>query len=555
MLTSRKELNLIVLLFLFSLIPPSLGLLAYYRYEDFYIMAFMKTNLPDFSWSSFIKVFYTKIYEYHRPVTNFIYWIGYLVSYNEPVLLHSLASLFYGFVAVILYLISRFFLGVLSSTISVLIFVTFGPVVTISWWTGTFAILPGLLLFLSSILFFLHIPKSPRLYTWLSFSFLILSFFMKESFIILSPLFFLFCISSPDFRTRNHFIIALGLIPFALAKVYIANVIIGATVNEHVHFNILEVDPNVIWSNLYSFWKLLTYGHNYWFVLLAFLSISPKVFQDERKVWLFIPLVCVVVLSFRVLHQTWPIDLVMFVLSILYLWYCTFYERIWMAWISLGLSQLVFWDIPIIGGIMNRMILEPSIGFALLIGAGLSRQIEFIQSSGFSLKRPLQLLYGSRISMLKFVTCVSVIFGGMIGIGEEIFILGGRQLGRDMVMWYNQGAVLEDIIDHIVEEVPPEAALIISEPPLDGMQVTDQLGDALFLFDRSDISISYATGDMISQTVKNMETDQPIFLVSSNPYDEGLLRDQQPIIQLEYESEHGVFDGYIYKLNARLQEP
>jgi len=568
-IVNNKVINRTIIIFILAIIPPSLGMFSFYRYEDFYHMAYMKIHLPDFSWQSFQNIPNLRLYEYYRPVLTFFYWLGYLLSHNNPTILHALASLSFGVMTVLIYVIARFFSGDLSGVLAAVIFATFGPLVAVSWWTGTFAVLPGFILFLTGIIFFLYLERHVNLYTTIALFLFASSFFNKESFIILSPILLLFCLFSPKFRTRHHFIVALGVIPFALAKVYISNVIMGATVNSHVHFNVLEVDHLVIWTNLYSYWQLLVYGHNYWFVLLALLSISPKIFQDERKTWMFIPLVCAVVFTLRVLHQTWAIDLILMVLSVIYLWYCTFYERIWAAWIVLGLSQLVFWDISIIGGIMNRLIIEPSVGFALFIGMGLSRQINFIRSLGFSLKQPLQWLHDSRHALLKSVTCLSIISGCIIGIGEEVFVLGGRQLQRDMIMWYNQGAVLEDIIDYIVEEVPSDATLIISEPPLEGMQVTDQLGDALFMLARPDISISYddTASHMkphtyihphtpLRQALKRMTEGQPVFLISTNPLDIKRVEDEHAVhYRLSFQSVHDQFDGYIYELKPLSQAP
>lgn len=538
-----------IIVFVVAIIPPSLGLFSFFRYEDFYHMAYMKIHLPDFSWDSLLNIPTHRLYEYYRPVLTFFYWLGYLLSHNNPIILHALASLSFGGIAVLIYFIARFFSGELAGLLAAVAFATFGPSISVSWWTGTFAVLPGFILFLFGILSFIYLDRHYKRYTVLSLFLFACSFFNKESFIILSPLLLLFCLSTPKFRSRYHFMVALGVIPCALAKVYIANIIMGATVNSHVHFNILEIDPTIIWTNLYSYWQLLVYGHNYWFVLLSLLSVGPMIFQDKQKVWTFLPTICAVVFILRIFNQIWAIDLILIVLTFTYLWYCSYYERIWVAWIALGLSQLVFWDIPIIGGLMNRLILEPSVGFALLLGSGLARQIQAIRDLNLSKINPLHLFRMQRTRALKYVFSTSISAGAFLGIAEEVTYLGGRQLMRDFDMWYSQGAVLEDIIGYVVNDMPTDTALIMSEPPLAGMQVTDQMGDALVLFDRSDISVSYTDLNSLKQSIQRVDMKHPVFLISTNPLDQQNMEEgHTALFRLSFQSVHDEFTGYIYEL-------
>jgi hypothetical protein len=100
------------------------------------------------------------------------------------------------------------------------------------------------------------------------------------------------------------------------------------------------------------------------------------------------------------------------------------------------------------------------------------------------------------------------------------------------------------------------------------MQVTDQLGDALFLLAHPDISISYEDTDShmkphtyiqphtpLRQALKRMTEGQPVFLVSSHPYKQDLIGDRQVTAQWVYESKYDVFDGYIYRLKPLPTEP
>ena len=77
------------------------------------------------------------------------------------------------------------------------------------------------------------------------------------------------------------------------------------------------------------------------------------------------------------------------------------------------------------------------------------------------------------------------------------------------------------------------------------MQVTDQMANALFLFDRPDIAITYAAGDSLRQALMGITGNKPVFLVSSNQYAPNFLDNLQVSNQLTYKSEHGVFDGYL----------
>jgi hypothetical protein len=127
---------------------------------------------------------------------------------------------------------------------------------------------------------------------------------------------------------------------------------------------------------------------------------------------------------------------------------------------------------------------------------------------------------------------------------------------RDLDMWYSQGAVLEDIVGYVVNDVPSNAALIMAEPPLDGMQVTDQMGDALVLFDRQDISVSYTGIDSLIQSIRRIDIKQPVFLVSTNPLDKKKMEEDQTVhYRLSFQSVHDQFDGYIYELKPLSQTP
>ena len=167
-------------------------------------------------------------------------------------------------------------------------------------------------------------------------------------------------------------------------------------------------------------------------------------------------------------------------------------------------------------------------------------------------------------NVLKYTFSASICAAAILGIAEEVTYLGGRQIIRDLNSWYSQGAVLKDVVGYIVNDVPPDATLIITEPPLDGMQVTDQIADALVLFDRPDISVSYIRSDSLSQSIlrlhtahqKSINIKQPAFLVSTNPlYQKSMKEDHSIDFRLSFQSAHDRFNGYIYEFGPTPQVP
>ena len=378
-LYSRRATFNYIVIFTLALIPPALGIHSFYRYEDFQILTDMKIHMPDFSWVSFTNGFQSQFWEYYRPMSKLIYWASYLIAGNDPFIMHALLCVSYGLNAVCIYIIGRFFSGNLAGWLGALLWATLAPIVIISWWTGSGGNFPASLLFHMGIILFLYASVAPRLITPIALFLFLFSFFYKESFIMLSPILLGFLLSNKRFHTKAHFIIAIVAPLLAGMKVWIASALIGATLNQHVHLNLFEIPLSTIWGNFQDYARLLVYGHNYAFVILGLLSTTIFIIKKDNTRTLVMIGVFILMIIFRGTGQMGLLDLTILLLTVFYLLTCSSIEKVWLLWIALGLSQVLFWDIRISGGIMNRLLIQASFGFALFLGGALAHQIHFVQ--------------------------------------------------------------------------------------------------------------------------------------------------------------------------------
>ena len=512
-----------LVVFVLAIIPAAIGIHSFFRYEDFSTLAHMKLYMPDFSWESLIRCIQSQTWEYYRPVSNIIYWLGYLVAGNNPFKLHVLFCAFYGLNMVCIYIIGRFFSGELTGWLSALLCATFAPVVVISWWTGTGGNFPASFLFHLALVVFLYAPAKPLVSVPVALFLFLCTFFYKESFIILSPLLLGFCIMDRRFQTKPHMLIALIAPVLAGIKILIANSLIGSTLNEHVHLNILEIAPAIIWGNFSDYARLLIYGHNYVFVILGLLSTTVLAIKSDKLRTLALLGVIIVVVSYRFLYQQmWLMEWMIILLVLYYAWKCTRIEKVWLLWIALGLVQVLFWDLRIVGGIMNRLIIQSSFGFALFLGFTLTPYIRSIYQTiqpYVRIQSRAALYPDLRAHFFKTTYAALIIVFLLFGIREEVTSLGMKQIGRERAAWIKQGQALETVIQYLVRSLSEKALLIVITPSLSGMQTPTQMGDALILFDRPDIETTFMNEHYIPALktyVSSPDFSSNVYVVSSH---------------------------------------
>ena len=534
-----------IFIFLLGVIPPSLGLYSYFRVDDFTGVMLAKTQFSTFSLESFRNIFLQPLYEYYRPSGLAFWWLAYLLGGINPAVYHAIASVLFGLICVNIYFIGRFHSTELSGWLASLCFMTFAPVVVVSWWISNFGVgFGGMLFYTFGVLAFIYLSKSPRTLTLVSLFCFLWAFFAKNSFVFLSPLPLVLFLFNKRLRSRGRLFVSVSTVMLSGLSVLVSRIMLGDVgANRHVHLNIFELPPEMIIQNLSDYWSLLVYGHSPFIVILGFIYGIHSI--ENRILRMFgLPVLFVLV----ALMLQWPPGMMILALAVLCITVIMsdWQGRVWGFWMAAGLAQTVFWDVRIVGWLLNRFILESSVGFALFLGHGLAVYAPVVASSVGRFYRERRWISSSiimPISLSLFLlstvyTCRSYIYPTFI---------------RDLDMTYHVSYMIRDTLHYIVPTLPAGAHLLVEEPLVDGVEHSSQFDDALTDHNRTDIQAIYYEQSQLHATIHNLPVQaQTVYLISKR-----LIHDALPadfIISQQHEIKYGRYEAWIYHIDRRPAE-
>lgn len=485
-----------VLVFVIGVIAPSLGARSFFRFDDFTWLVTITRYAPDVSVQSFLNLFQPLMWEYYRPVPVVFWWIGHLIGNQSALVYHGMTSLYMGLTAVGLYLIGRSCRGASTGLLAAVAFATFAPTVVASWWISNWVGILGGCLFVCGIVCFLSLPRASRVLTGLLVVCFTGALFSKNSFVFLSILPLAMLVMLPDLRHRARWFAAGLAILLAGASVVIASTLVDATVNRHVHLNPFDLDARTSLLNLLDYWGLLAFGHNIYFTVCSLLSHDVRVGRFRLSRQITLPLALLVVLILRITDASDSLRAFSAGLFVLFLINSSATDRLWALWMVLGLSQVAFWDLRILGGLMNRFVIEPSAGFALLVGSGLAAQLSDvrhlvrgkIKDEGRKMKdeskEPFRTFVVSNWSRLLHAGALCLML--ILGLRSEV---ATSPWSRELKNAMAEGRMMEDTVAALVNTLPRHAPLYGELPLIAGIQHYSQLTDALIAFGRPDIQL------------------------------------------------------------------
>lgn len=289
----------------------------------------------------------------------------------------------------------------------------------------------------------------------------------------------------------------------------------GATVGQHIHQNPFEIDLSIALTNFMDYWRLLIYGHSYYFVVLCL--IRPKAIDLSKYRNMGIKLVAVLagLLIARLLKAQWAIEVGIGGLGIYFVIHSRYYERIWLLWILLGLLPVLLYDIRIQGGVMNRRVIETGLGFALFVGTTLPAHLTYMvcRLKEFRNDWPARLVNVLRSprQIWNYVDVVCIALFMLLGLHQT---WASSSIPRELRYWRSEGVLLKSVITFMGHALPQDAVLLAE--PLPGMQVSSQIRDAFLLVcGRRDVDVVPLTdkAGSISQERRHV----PLFAVFRRP--------------------------------------
>ncbi|MEE2709015.1 MAG: hypothetical protein VYA69_05420 [Gemmatimonadota bacterium] len=471
---------------------------SYFRVDDFTAIRLIKTTYPAFNIDNLLLILKAPFYEYYRPTGLVIWWIGYLLGGVNPTVYHIITSILFGLICVNIYFIGRYQSTELSGWLASLCFMTFAPIVVVSWWISNFGFgFGGMLFYTYGVLAFLYLSRSPRLLIVVSLLCFLWAFFAKYSFVFLAPLPLVLYIFNIHLRTRRHLVVSVGTILLSGVSVLISRLKLGEIgKNSHVHLNIFDIPPEMIVQNLSDYWSLLVYGHSPFLVITGLIYGAHNIQNNAIRIF-SLPVVFVLI----ALMLQWPPGILILALLALCITAKTsdWQARAWGYWIVAGLAQTMFWDVRIIGGLLNRFILESSVGFALLLGHGLTGHMRILAHQITIRKKSIIRSWFSRHSIFPAYLCL-IILGTSYHLKSYIY----PSFLRDLTSTYNTSYVIRDVLANVDLILPREARLIVENQLVDGIEHYTQLNDALEDINRGDINTVFHDRVNLPAVMQNM---------------------------------------------------
>jgi|GEM_PF-1740026 hypothetical protein len=492
-----------------------MGLFSFYRYEMVSLLLQTRTLIPDFSFSSFSNIWQNTFYEYYRPGEYVIWGITYLIAGDTPYLYQIFVSIIYGLIAVGLYLAARFFAGEFAGWIAALTYAYLEAAVVLSWWSANIDGFFGMLCLIAGLVLFLYMPFRSSISVILSTVCIGLAVFTKETHILLWIIFPLFILTAPNLKSRTHYTIAAATLIICILKLFLQS-LTGATPGDHIVDSLFDIDPLLASQNYIDYGRLLLYGHNV--LLIGLCIIRPDGDTSfKRMTGLLVALLLLFIIA-RMAGTMWLLDLTILVILPYHFFKARYFERIWIIWTLVGLSLVILYDTRIVGSIMNRRVLEPSMGFALFVGCSLAYYPAYIKQH--LNKRSLQnikkdLFHIRRLPHLVWrhmdIICLALIL--LFGFRQEVSTSG---IMKEWRYWIAEGEVLRTIIHTLNETLPPESVLMADAVP--GLQKSEQINDALvFMFNRGDVKM-YNLQDHISDNkIRFSNGSNPFFALTTEP--------------------------------------
>jgi hypothetical protein len=213
------------------------------------------------------------------------------------------------------------------------------------------------------------------------------------------------------------------------------------------------------------------------------------------------------------------------------------------------LVQVSFWDVRIVGWLLNRFILESSAGYALFIGYAL--QVHRSQIKSFLQQIKTARFQISRAS-LTMASLILFLAGSLYTVRSYIY----PNFLRDYETTHHISYVFRDALHHLVNTVPPNAHLIVNETLIEGIEHASQLDDALYIFDRSDIQrLYYSDPDFVQALNKLPPNTAYFFVLSRTPPPIDQIPDRHTLTDT-YHINYGRYAGAVYhfKLNRSNTE-
>ena len=500
-----------IVLFLLSFLPAALGFSSFYRFETITLLLATRETVPDFSIDSFLNIWQTNLHGYYRPGGYILWSISDLIAGKSPFVLQIMQATVYALISVSLYLSGRFFTSEFAGWAVALIFAYLEPLVVLSWWTGTLDGFFGMLCYVIGLNLFLYTPFRPIVTVVISSFFFGLGIFTKEIFIPLSIFLPLFVFTVPKLKSGTHRKIAVVVILLCGLKLILQSYM-GSYRGDHIVGSISEINFILAFQNYVDYGRLYLYGHNILLIGLCLIRPNKDESKDPNRLTGLLVVLLAVYLASHILATSWLID-VYIVLTIPYFFiHAQNYERIWMLWILGGLSLVMVYDIRIIGGIMNRRVMEPSIGFALFTGCALSTYPAYIQHrlATFSWPNFISFKHLARIIWQRLdIVCLALLL--TIGFRQEIVTSG---IMREWRYWIAEGEVLRNTLYRLDEILPPDAHLLADVLP--GIQNTHQINDALaFLFNRQDVQVFDLKANISETQLRQTHRYSPLFVLTT----------------------------------------
>ena len=495
------------IIFLLSVLPALLGLFSFYRYETVSILLRTRHHISDFFFASIwqttlIDPKHMLSYEYYRPGEYIVWGISYLIAGDNPLLYQLFQTIIYGLIAVGLYLVGRFFSGEFAGWIAALTYAYLEANVVLSWWSATLDGFFGMLCLVAGLVLFLYMPFCTGISIVLSTICIGLAIFTKETHILLWIIFPMFILMAPDLKSRAHWIIAGATLGLIFLKLFLQNQA-GAAPGEHIVASVFDIDLQLALQNYIDYGRLLLYGHN---ILLIFLClIRPDARTSSNKLTGLLTAVLLLFFAARVMNTIWLLDIAILIYLAYYLFRARYFERIWIVWALAGLSLVILYDIRIVGGIMNRRVLEPSMGFSLFVGCALAFYPTYIKHrwkalSLQSIQNGLSQIRKISQMVWRHADTICLVLILLIGFRQEINKSG---ILREWRYWTAEGKILRTTLYTLNDTLPFGAILVADAIP--GLQKGEQINDALvFMFNRDDIKI-FTSEEVTSDNQKRFD--------------------------------------------------
>lgn len=501
--------------FLISIFPAILGLFSFYRYETLSILLRTRDLIPDLSVTSFVNMWQNNFYEYYRPGEYVIWGVSYLIAGNNPMFYQLFQAIIYALIAVGLYLAARYFAGEFAGWAAALIFAYLEASVVLSWWTATMDGFFGMLCFIAGLVIFLYMPFRTGISIVLSTLCVGLAIFTKETHILLWVVFPLFTLTMPTLRSRAHWIITGVTLGLIFLKLFLQS-LAGAGPGDHIVASVFDIDPRLAMQNYIDYGRLLLYGHN---ILLIFLCLlRPESDTSPGRLTGLLAATLLLFITARVANMMWLLDAGILAGLAYYAWRAAWFERIWIVWTLAGLSLVILYDIRIVGGIMNRRILEPSMGFGLFAGCALACYPAYFkrQWEGLSLRVILNDIMDIRripqlIKRHAAAICLALLL--LIGFRQQVQDSG---IMREWRYWTSEGKLLWATLYTLNNTLPEEATLVADSVP--GFQKPEQIQDAMaFMFNRYDIELLHSEDVMRERQRISAPSAAPLFTLTTEP--------------------------------------